>query len=397
VTPRHRQHGFSLLTLSIWMLGVAITLGVVLAILPNQSDQQRIDATIDTVGEAKHSLLSFLVNNSRLPQPDTSGNGVENGGATRGALPWRSMGLPAPVVDEASIPVQYAPYRNAAEDADLAGSNDLYQPTFPDLSEITDDLTLSPFNCPDLGSLPTTINLLDLCVALDNAAALATDSSQVSVSPASGDINVAYVVVSGGLEDADGGGNLHLDGANEAGLGFDDPARGRTLPYDDILRFATYEALDRELACTAHAASLAQLEAAAEASLGIVKGAQDLQSSAETQVGMATFNFVTGVIDIAGTVGSLVGISADIGKASAGCNVPPNVLCCPALGALVAGVVVYSVTAAVQVAALATTLAELIIAIENLALINDEILPHTKINMCNVINDLQQADVRGGL
>lgn len=396
IARRPRESGFSLLTLSIWLLGLAAALAVVFAILPNRSDQTRLDQTIVTVEESRHALLGFVVGNSRLPAPDSTGDGLENAAATRGALPWRAMGLPAPVVDEAFIPVQYAPYRNDGDSADLADPTNLYQPAYPDLSDISDDLTAAPFNCPADTTSP--VNLLDLCVAVDNTRALAADTSQVSISPAGGAINVAYVLASGGLEDADGdGANLHLDGLNEAGLNFDDPARGRTSVYDDILRYSTFDALDRELSCLAHATSMSLLESVAEASLAIVEGAEDLQSSSEVQWGMVLFNLITGIYDIAGTIQSITGIAADIPKATAGCNVPPNVLCCPALGALVAGAVVYGVTAAVQVAALASTLEEAILGGVNNTFITNELVPRAKINMCNAINDLYEADLRGGL
>jgi len=411
------SRGFSLLSLSLWMLALALALAITLALLPGRSDQTRLDATIDTLEDARHGVLGFVVANARLPEPDTDGpaNGQENADATRGALPWRDMGLPAAVLDEAAIPVQYAPYRNSDEDADLANPGDLYQPTFPDADDLEEletylaDAGVSPssltaLGCPDFDNLTSPVNLLDLCVAVDNAIALAADANQTSISPASGTLNVAYVLVSGGLANADGDpdpANLHLDGLNKVTaappLNFDDPARGRSVSYDDLIEYVTFPALARELSCDAHAASMERLEAVVASGFAVATGARDLHESSDVQLALALFTMFTAIVDIAGTIQSLIGIVADIPKAVAGCNVPPNVLCCPALGALIAGTVVYAVTAAVQVAALVNTIVETVLSIQNVNFIRDEVLPRAVRNMCNAAMDLYDADLRGGL
>lgn len=409
--------GFSLLSLSLWMLGIALALAIALALLPHRSEQVRIDQTRGTLEDARHTVLGFVIANAHLPVPDTSSpaDGVQNPGAARGALPWRDMEQPAAILDEAAIPVQYAPYRNSTEDADLADPGDLYQPAFPDaddLEEMEDYLvendvitsSLTELGCPDFDNLESPVNLLDLCVAIGNAEALAVDDTQVSIEPATGTMNVAYVLVSGGLANADGDSdpaNLHLDGRNKPSvaplLNFDDPARGRTANYDDLIDFVTFSGMRRELSCDAHLASMTQLEEVTAASFRVAQGAVDLHDSSGVQVGMTIFTMLTAIHDIALTIQSLIGIVADIPKAVAGCNVPPNVLCCAALGALIAGTVVYSVTAAVQIANLATVIEEAVLSTQNANFIRDELLPRAVRNMCNAAMDLYEADLRGGL
>ena len=159
-SPRMRNpNGFSVLALAILMTALGLALVLVLALLPNQSDQARIDETIATLGDAQDALLSFVVENSRLPAPDSNNDGLEDAAATFGALPYRDMGLPAPVVDEASIPLRYAPYRNAPL-ADLAALTSLYTPDVPDGTS---------FGCAANPTSP--VNLLDFCTGLASAVA----------------------------------------------------------------------------------------------------------------------------------------------------------------------------------------------------------------------------------
>jgi hypothetical protein len=239
-----------------------------LALQPNRSEQIRIDKTIRTMEDAQDNVLAFVVENYRLPVADTDAPtagtyGFENAAADSGALPYRTMVLPVPVLDQASLPLRYTPYRNSDDDADLASATSLYTPALPDLDLYDKDgLDGSDFSCDDPPTSP--INLLDFCIALENAEALAPDSGYANTGP--GVVNAAYVLVSGGLEDADGdGADSSLDGANDGGdVSFEDPARGREKGYDDIVRVVPYAALKRELSCNALIGSLDLLVATAD-------------------------------------------------------------------------------------------------------------------------------------
>ena len=71
--PLREQSGFSLLTLAIWLAGLGLAIVLVLALLPNRVDDESIRKTVATMGDAEDLMLSFVVENGRLPSPDSDG------------------------------------------------------------------------------------------------------------------------------------------------------------------------------------------------------------------------------------------------------------------------------------------------------------------------------------
>lgn len=430
-----RQRGFGLLMLAIVMILLGLTVAVVLALLPNRSDQERIDETIFTVEGARHELLGFVVGNGRLPEPDTDADGLENAGADTGALPYRSMGLPAAVLDEASIPLRYTPYRNDAASADLAAAEDLYAPDLPDTSDLADTLnrdqlvTLNEafgftsaifgglaggavsaaFFSPPSPEVPTIddcsddfaaspVNLLDFCTAVDNAIAAGASTDLVNVGPSGS--NVAYAVLSGGLEDADGNAaDRSLDGPNDDGdLSYEDPARGRGAGYDDIVRATRFSSLQRELSCRALVDSVNMLAVVAQSSKGILESTISSYKTAETQTMMAAVAVLMDAIAIAQTIQGGIGVAADIGKAGGGCaSVVLSATCCPALAANIASAVVYAVALVAQIVKLALDAVALAESAQNRNLFREYIVPGANEHMCSAIAEAVAADARGGL
>lgn len=417
--------GFSLLSLAIWMIGLGLVIVVVLALLPSAEERRRVEQTVAVLGDAQDALLSFVVENSRLPAPDTDGDGLENAGSTTGALPYRSMGLPTRAVDQVSVPLRYTPFVNAPVDLTVASSS--YAPALPDLSTLSTPgfappldpgvlLLLGPIGAavsaittppaPTLDLCASRIsaspmNLLDFCTDLEAAiGATATPvSTAVNVGPSPNE-NVAYAVLSGGLEDADGNGlDGSLDGLNDDGdVVYEDPARGRGFGYDDIVRATRFSTLQRELSCRPLLDSVNLLAGVAESGKGVLEGALSSWGGAEAQVVMASVAILMDVIAIAQTIQAGIGIAADIGKASGGCaSVVLSAVCCPALAANIAGAVVYAVTGVVQLAAMAANTFALVDSIVNRNLFRSDIVPRANDNLCDAIEEVVNADARGGL
>lgn len=423
--PTREQSGFSLLTLAIWLAGLGLALVLVLALLPNRVDDESIRKTVDTLGDAEDFLLSFVVENGRLPSPDTDGDGLENAGATTGALPYRSMALPTSVLDQASLPLRYTPYRNPAVDLTLIAS-DLYTPTLPDLSglQIPSSGNSDPGIVEDFGGgaggstvaagaivptldncnvqiAPSPLNLLDFCVALDNAIAASTPpvSTSVNAGPSPNE-NVAYAILSGGREDADGNGaDSSLDGLNDDGdLIYEDPAKGRGFGYDDIVRTTRFSTLQRELSCVALVDSVNLLAAVSASGKGVLESALSVYTGAEVQVIMGTVGVLMNIVNIALTIQAGIGIAADIAKASGGCaSFVLSIPCCPALAGNIVAAVIYAITAAVQIAEMIVNAVALGEAIVNRNLFRTDIIPQANANLCAAIGATVAADARGGL
>lgn len=405
-----------MLVLAILMIVLGLAASVVLALLPNRSDEERIDKTIAAVEGSQDAVLGYVTEHYRLPVPDTDGDGLENNGAATGAYPYRSMGLPTALLDQASLPLRYTPYRNAAAAVDLAAAEALYEPDLPDLSGLQDlVLEPDPTNIAVVGvkplrpSVPTIdecaaeataspINLLDFCVALDNAIAAVAAATSVNVGP--GNTNVAYAVLSGGLEDADGNAlDAALDGINDDGdLSYEDPARGRGAGYDDTVRGVTFFTLQRELSCVPLVDSVDMLASVAQSSKAVMETVISAYNTAEVTYLMAELAVLMDVVAIAQTVQAAIGLAADIAKSGGGCaSVLLSAVCCPALAGNIARGVVYAVTGAVQIAALVIDVQARDDAEATRDLYRDVIVPGANQNMCSAIAEVTAADARGGL
>ncbi len=92
--------GFTLVEMAVVLVIVGLLLSAFLTPLSAQLDQSRNAQARRDLQEIKEALLGFVVVNSRLPCPDTDGNGTDDGCAntnvtssTGGNLPWADLGL----------------------------------------------------------------------------------------------------------------------------------------------------------------------------------------------------------------------------------------------------------------------------------------------------------------
>ena len=410
------QKGFSLLMLSIWMIGLGLAAAITLTLLPNLDIDKKTQQTIQTLDDSRDNILGFIVENNRLPVPDTDNDGGENPGSTSGALPYRSMKLPIALNDAMSRPIRYAPYINGA--INLTTNTQTYEPGLPDLMGHQGafvDTTIA--NTVASGATPpktaafdytvdtcaaqaiaSPINILDFCAKLDNAIAAVGNSSAVNIGPSS--TNVAYALLSGGLEDADGdASDASFDGDNDDGdLSFDDPARGREAGYDDLIRGIAFSNLKHELSCQVITDSVDLLAAVANSSNDIMGSAISAYNDAVVGYVMSEITVLLDIIAVLQSIQGITGVAADIGKSGGGCaSIILSATCCPALAGNIAGAIVYGVTAAVQLAALVV---DVVAAQENYDTVQyfrSTILPNTNAHLCSAIGETTAADTRGGL
>ena len=323
-TIKYLQRGISLLELAIVLVVVGLMIVIVVTVIPKLTDRFRLNTTEEiTITDVRKAIVTFAAENSRLPCPDTGAipNGLEGSGATSGCaagdivglVPYQSLGFSDPILDTAHLPIRYAVYRNAnttlADDSDLAVLHNRFIPVLPgDPATIEFPVTAGPTLAadpnnnedPDLISeglnttrkQPNNQNDLDFCLALRNARAATSDTSYVhtlDLNGASPAFNMAFVLASGGVEDADGDASDHaFDQTNEgaSGVDFESPARRRndsTIAanvYDDIIYAMPFNLLESKLSCAANTISVNAMANISNAAAHMVVQTEDLVSLA---------------------------------------------------------------------------------------------------------------------
>lgn len=229
------QGGFTLLEMTV----VMAIIGFIAVLVPRLvSDVATLQSTTKTdaphaVGEL--ALLGFAVANHRLPCPDLDGDGIEDCSTTarRGKLPYRSLGLPAPLLNASGYQFAYAVTRGGG--ADLTALGALFAPALPE-----DNPTAAVRNG------------LDFCQALR---VLGGASSAPVDEPTSGGTRVPFVVVDPGAGDADRNGDLFDLGNTGAAVAFESADRGRSDNYDDQVHAMSFATLLGRLDCPRHIAA----------------------------------------------------------------------------------------------------------------------------------------------
>lgn len=104
--------GFTLVEMAIVLVVIGLLLAGFLMPLTAQLEQLKNNEARKDLQEIKEALLGFTIVNSRLPCPDTDGDGIDDGCAntnaintTGGNLPWASLGLSP--TDPWNRPYQY--------------------------------------------------------------------------------------------------------------------------------------------------------------------------------------------------------------------------------------------------------------------------------------------------
>lgn len=239
------QRGFSVLEMTVVMAIIGFIAVLIPRLVSNVVSLQSRVKNVPAHEVAMATLTGFALAQHRLPCPDVSTprDGVEDcaGTGARGGLPYRTLGLPAPLLNSFGFEYDYAVYRSGAENLSALPAG--FAPALPE-------------------SNPTAArrNGLDFCQAL-RARALASNPS--AGMPRAGGVAVPFVIVDPGAQDADRKGDL-FDGLNAgAGLDFEAVGYPQSDKHDDRVHAGSYAVLLGQLDCPRYiaAASSAAREA----------------------------------------------------------------------------------------------------------------------------------------
>jgi prepilin-type N-terminal cleavage/methylation domain-containing protein len=106
------QKGFTLLEIAVVMTIIGILAGGGMSLMKMLTERKARTETVDYLKQARETLISFTVNNGRLPWADSDGDGIENNGAISGNLPYQTLAMsPA---DAYRRPLRYGVNANLA-------------------------------------------------------------------------------------------------------------------------------------------------------------------------------------------------------------------------------------------------------------------------------------------
>jgi len=370
--PIRDQRGMSLVELAIILVILGLMLILAVAVVPRLTERIRLDTTSVSMTEISESIVGFAATHGRLPCPDDDGDGLENCTAVSGEVPYRNIGFPDPNLDRAHIGIRYAVYRNGAADADLTSVGNVFVPVLPgdppthntDLPP-PDPVPTPPVTSPptDIGPLisegvthflldhhapnqaaapkaPTTINDLDFCRALRNARAASPSASFVHTLDGAAPVNVAFVLASGGVEDADGGGtDIAFDAANTGlAISFESPTRRRGVGYDDLVLAMPFDQIESRMSCGAITIGVNAQANLALAAAHMVAQAEDLLWQAERAIVMDDIAVAQAGFALALAILQTITAAADTAIAATSCPCPALPDNCAATAATAAAI-----------------------------------------------------------
>jgi prepilin-type N-terminal cleavage/methylation domain-containing protein len=204
------NQGFTLIEFAIALIVIGLLSTTAMTLFkPTQQFQNKL-VTQASLVRVSNILVSFAVNNHRLPCPDTNGNGYENcaGSRVTGAVPFKTLmvelGTSVTNSDSEELNMIYGVYRNASADADLSSL----------IERTGDSVGMDYFKSQD-----------DFIAVIRNAIAQPTslsypyitgdgEMSGAEICATNNQGNVAFIVASAGGEDRSGNGNA-FDGVNQ--------------------------------------------------------------------------------------------------------------------------------------------------------------------------------------
>jgi prepilin-type N-terminal cleavage/methylation domain-containing protein len=270
---RQTSRGYTLIELALAMVVLGLVMVVVwrFGVTANQR-MVEIEAP-PALAAADQALIGYAAVQSRLPCPDTTGDGREDcAGNPVGRLPVVTLGL----VRSDLANVRYGVFRAAQalteagqprQDADLAASpaKDRFAPLIATAYPV---VVLTP--SPLLGN----VNGIDFCAALRSGGALPANNARLHIQDGAGTMikNVAYALALPGALDADNNGS-GFDAPNASATGFASPARPIGTAYDDGVLAVDFSQMFTRMACAGVLAAASHAHANAASSAAILYSA----------------------------------------------------------------------------------------------------------------------------
>jgi prepilin-type N-terminal cleavage/methylation domain-containing protein len=248
-----KSKGFTLIELALVILVIGVIVSAAQSFYRDSiktSEYAKINSHLEGINQA---IITFAMENKRLPCADTDGNGYESSGSPpvcragvldqTGAVPYKTLGMNQMADTQTQLVLSniiYGVYRNAnstlISDADLAQNIDR-----------TGDLPGSQYYQ----------NNFDLIKGLTNAETAIKSNSYIYTTGIGtnencstfNQTNLAYVLVSAGIEDQDNDGNV-FDGVNKNlklnGTGtncFASSSQRKNNQYDDVVLVMNFQSL----------------------------------------------------------------------------------------------------------------------------------------------------------
>lgn len=246
-----RQRGFTLLEMALTLFSVGFLMAAVPQLVQQGNATLAAAPGSQPADAAELALKGFVLANNRLPCPTASPAlahaGSEDCSLSSGFVPFKVLGLAAPVTNPYGHPFAYGVLRG---DNHLGVASQRYTPAY--LSPGASYLAV-----PAVATSALT-NGLDFCAKLRDQSMRSHDAQLLSVrhwndrNNSSKMRNAAWVLVDPGQRNADVNVLAHpLFGAgNQPGqLLFDSPGRAAGIDYDDQVRVASLAQLYGELRC----------------------------------------------------------------------------------------------------------------------------------------------------
>jgi hypothetical protein len=316
----HAQAGMSLLELMllVFVLGGALLVGY--AGLRLNATGSLAQHQSNSLGLADRAVAGFAANWSRLPCPDSDGDGLEDcaSGAQKGGLPYRTLALEGAQALADNYPLRYLVQRASV---DLAVANDVWQPMKYEL------LTQKYSGMRSFA--PASIGTPDLCAKLmtGGSAVLAAGHAQVAAAAPRG---VAYAIAHAGSKDEDGNGSLFdASNADVNGNRFEPADRSAVAGlYDDRVIERSFASLAQNLNCNGLHLSLNLVSLGADM-VEEVKSSEIVNTAVASVisavnvvlVGISIKNMVTSAGILSTSAGYLTASTALLSAAIAGCAV----------------------------------------------------------------------------
>ncbi|MFK5986499.1 MAG: prepilin-type N-terminal cleavage/methylation domain-containing protein [Pseudomonadota bacterium] len=232
------SQGFSLIELSIVMVIMGTLFISFKPLFTRLTSILSTDKSLQQSNKITYSLMGFVINQYRLPCPDSNGDGLENctTSTQTGLLPYKTLHQGYPFLNAHKQPLHYAVYRNSSisliTDSDLATNKNRYTPLLPNSVQATNS------------------NGLDFCLALKNATRNVHSISYPYLGGEQSPLNMAFIIVDPGNSDADNNGVI-FDGKNNTGLGFEKTGKKNNAQYDDRVYAMSFTQLSGKLNCSA--------------------------------------------------------------------------------------------------------------------------------------------------